>query len=255
MLKITVALVVLISGFTLTGCSKGLDKHPNFSSAETYRTDILADTKDSSPTEIAAYNFAVSNLSIESLKANYSNETYRSIAKKELVTYQNKLEDRLQELTKLKSLLDKNIVEIEKIKVVVKNAEVTHDTFFNKWDVDFNYTVLNTSTVPLSKIRLKGTLSINGNPDVLYEFEPVVTFENGLGIGQSSENKSSMVGFLSFEKPVTLEVRNSKSVEIKIIVINGSDYSDNWIIENNFMQELTNLPTRLEEVRQYLVHL
>ena len=251
-MKNTMLLVATLTAMILTGCSNGLDNHPDLTNVDTYKARIEADVKGASPTEIAAYNFAVSDLNFDKLKANYGHESYRGIAKHELAAYQSKLEVRLDEVEKLKPELEKRSAEIAKIKVTVKSAEVTHDTFFNKWDVAYHFTIANGSGVPLSKLRLKGTLSIDGKPDVLYEFAPSVNFENGLNVGQIAEKNESMVGFLSFEKPITLEVRNSKSIEIKLVAKDGADYSEHWIVGNDFMQELSGLPGRIAEVKKYL---
>ena len=240
----------------LSACGKGLDKSPNMSSPEAYRIAIDQDFAEAKPEEVLAFNFAVSNMNFDQLKQKYPSASYRKIAKSELDGYLTLLQTQLAEAQKLKPDFDKRYSELSKINIEVLGNELTHDTFFDKRDLKYAFRLTNQSSIPMSMVQLVAALSINGKPDVLYRWNPVVKFENGLRPGQSATFTGSMVGFLSFDQPITLEVREAKSREVRLEVTDLADFSEQWLIgKNSPVDKLNTLPNSIEETKQHLAHL
>lgn len=237
----------------LSACSKGLDKSPNFSNQQTYRETIDKDFANAKQEEIESFNFAVSDRSFDQLKQNYPKASYRKIAKDELDTYLASLQTELKQAEQQKAEFEKRITELASIKVEVLSNELTHDSFFDKRDLKYSFRITNGSTIPMSKVQLDAKLSINGKSDVLYNWTPVVTFENGLRPGQTATFTGSMVGFLSFSQPITLEVREANSREVRLEVKDLADFSEKWFIgRNSPLDQLKLLPARIEEAKNHL---
>jgi hypothetical protein len=71
----------------LSGCSKGLDRTPDYTSEETYRAIINQASSEATPAELEAFDYAVSNLTIEQLAVKYKGMSFRKLAKTELEFY------------------------------------------------------------------------------------------------------------------------------------------------------------------------
>lgn len=244
--------LILVSAL-LAACGKGLDKKPDFSSYEIYKPKIDSDFSEAKPSEVDAFNFAVSNLSFDQLKAKYNGKSYRDIAKEELRDYLSSMKKQLAEAESLKPEMDKKMAEIAKVKVEVTGSELTHDTFFDKRDLVYGFHITNESNVSLSKVQLSAVLKINGRADAIYEWSPVIKFDNGLRPGESASYKGSMVGFLSFAQPITLEVREAKSREVILVPTDMADFSESWLIgDGTALSLLNSLPGKIEQTKQYL---
>lgn len=240
----------------LSACSEGLDKMPNLSNSQVYRETIDRDIVRAKAEEVAAFNFAVSDMSFDQLKQKYPNASYRKIAKSELENYLASLQTKLTDAERIKPEFEKRYAELAKVSVDVLGNELTHDTFFGKRDLKYNFRLTNNSSIPLSKIQLVANFSVNGKPDVLYSWNPVVDFENGLRHGQTATFTGSMVGFLSFAQPITLEVREAKSREIRLEVTDLADFSEQWLIGNaSLYDQLKTLPASIEETKKHLAYL
>jgi hypothetical protein len=240
----------------LVGCGNGLDKSPDLTSFEVYKIKINQDFSEAEPQEVEAFNFAVSDVNFEQLKQKYPGTPYRKIARNELESYLASLQTQLAEAQKLKPEFEKRYAELNKVKVEVLGNELTHDTFFDKRDLKYSFRLTNGSSIPMSKVQLVANFSINGKPDVLYQWNPVVSFDNGLRPGQTAAFSGSMVGFPSFDRPITLEVREAKSREVKLGVTDLADFSEQWLIgKNSPLDQLNSLPAKIEEAKKYLSNL
>ncbi|MFN4236928.1 MAG: hypothetical protein ACK4FZ_06750 [Vogesella sp.] len=240
----------------LTACSKGIDKTPDTSSLDVYKVRIEQDFAEATPEQVAAFNYAVSGLDFDTLKAKYKGSSYRDIASRELQAHLAGLEAQWQAVEKQKPQLLKTKADFARVQVSVLSSEITHDSFFDKWDVRYTMKVRNGSSIPLSKVKLHATLGINGQPEVLYTFEPLAEFQNGLRPGQEATITGSMVGFLSFDKPVTLAVREAQSREIVAQVLDATDFAGKWVIGNDTaMDKLETLPPQIATTKQHLASL
>lgn len=253
----TTKLFALIAAFlVLTGCGKGLDKSPDLNSLDVYKIKINQDFAEAKSQEVEAFNFAVSDVSFDQLKQKYPSGSYRKIARSELEGYLASLQTQLTEAQKLKPEFDKRYAELDKIKVEVLGNELTHDNFFDKRDLKYSFRLTNGSSIPMSKLQLAANFSINGNADVLYQWNPVVRFDNGLRPGQSAAFTGSMVGFLSFDQPITLEVREAQSREVRLKITDLADFSEQWLIgKNSPLDQLNTLPAKIEETKRHLANL
>lgn len=247
---------VLVFSLLLAACGKGLDKKPDFSSYENYKPRIDSDFSEATPAEVEAFNFAVSNIDFGRLKEKYAGKSYRSIAKDELIEYLSSMNKQLAAAKGLKPELDKKMVEIAKVKIEVMGSELTHDKFFDKRDLEYSFRISNGSTLSLSKVQLNAILRINGRADAIYEWNPIIQFDNGLRPGESASYKSSMVGFLSFDKPITLEVREAKSRDVILAATDLADFSESWLIgKDSALSLLNSLPGQIKETEQHLNNL
>jgi len=246
----------IVAGLILSGCAKGLDKSPNLSSPNAYRAAIDQDLTEAKPEEVEAFNFAVSDMNFDQLKQKYPNASYRKIAKSELAGYLASLQAQLTQTQQMKPEFEKRHAELTKINVEVLGNELTHDTFFGRRDLKYSFRLTNGSSISMSKVQLVANFSINGNPDTLYQWSPVVNFEDGLRPGQSATFTGSMVGFLSFDQPITLEVREAQSREVRLEVTDLADFSEQWLIgKNSPFDQLKTLPSSIEETKKHLANL
>ncbi len=159
-------------------------------------------------------------------------------------------------MNKLKPEFEKRQAELKKITIEVLGNELTHDTFFDKRDLKYEFRLKNGTSTPMSKVQLVAGFSINGNKDVLYQWNPVITFENGLRPGQSATFTGNMVGFLSHDEPITLEVREAKSREVRLMVTDLADFSERWLIgSNSKLDKLSTLPANIETTKKHLANL
>jgi hypothetical protein len=255
-MKTMTMLSTIATCFVISACSDGLDKSPNLSSPQAYRETIDQDLAKVKPEEAEAFNFAVSDLNFDQLKQKYPNTSYRKIAKSELESYLSSLQAKFTEAQQLEPEYEKRRAELAKISVEVLDNKLTHDTFFKKRDLKYNFRLTNGSSISMSKVQLVANFSINGKPDVLYQWNPVVNFENGLRPGQSATFTGSMVGFLSFDQPITLEVREASSREVTLEVTDLADFSEQWLIgKNSLMDQSKTLPSSIEETKKHLANL
>lgn len=255
-MKIITLLSAIAACLILSACGNGLDKMPDLSNPQAYREKIDRDLAEAKPDEIEAFNFSVSDMNFDQLKQKYPNASYRKIAKSELEGYLVSLQNQLTDAERLRPEFERRRAELSKVNVEVLGSELTHDAFFNKRDLEYSFRLTNNSSIPLSRIQLVANFSINGKRDVLYSWNPVVNFENGLRPGQTVTYTGSMVGFLSFDQPITLEVREAKSREIRLEVTDLADFSEQWLIgSNSLYDQLQTLPARIEVTKKYLARL
>lgn len=255
-MKMTRGSIAAVLCLILAGCGKGLDTSPDFSSVHAYKTRIDQDFAAAKPEEAAAFNFAVSNLSYEQYKQQYSGTTYRKAAHAELEKYLASLQAQLAEAEKQKPEFEKRNAELSKVRVEILGIELTHDAFFDRRDLKYKFRITNASSIQLSKVQLVGAFRINGKPEILYQWDPLTTFENGLRPGESAIVTDSMVGFMSFDRPITLAVREAKSREISLTVTDLANFSEQWLIgENSPLDQLNTLPGKIAEAKQHLSNL
>jgi len=255
-MKILGILLVVSSSVILSACNKGLDKFPDLSNIQTYKLKIDRDFSEASQQEVEAFNFAVSDMNFDQLKQKYPNSSYRKIARNELEFYLASLQTQLGAAQENKAEFEKRNAEVAKVKVEVLGNKLTHDTFFDKRDLEYSFRLTNDSSIPMSKVQLVANFSINGRTDALYQWSPVVKFDNGLRPGQSAIFTGRMVGFLSFDQPITLEVREAQTREIRLEVTDLADFSEKWLIgKNSPLDKLNTLPASIDETKQHLANL
>ena len=252
-LKLFIAIFTIL---VLSACGKGLDKKPDLSSTEAYRKAIDIDLAEAKPEEINAFNFAVSDLNFDQLKKKYPSTSYRDIARTELKNYITLLQNELDQANKLKLEFEKQKTELKKITIEVLGNELTHDTFFDTRDLKYEFRIKNGTSTPIAKVQLAAGFSINGNKDFLYQWNPIITFENGLRPGQSATFTGNMVGSLSHDGPITLEVREAKSREVRLMVTDLADFSEQWLIgSNSILDKLSTLQADVETTKKHLANL
>ena len=255
-MKMTRGFIAAMLCLILAGCGKGLDANPDFSNIQAYKARIDQDFAAAKPEEAAAFNFAVANLSYEQYKQQYSGTTYRKAARAELEKYLALLQAQLAEAEKQKPEFEKRNAELSKVRLQILGNELTHDTFFDRRNLQYRFRITNGSSIQLSKVQLVGAFSINGKPEVLYQWNPVITFDNGLRSGESVVMVGAMLGFGSLDRPITLAVREAKSREVSLVVTDLANFSEQWLIgANSPLDQLKTLPGRIEEVKRHLSNL
>lgn len=255
-MKMTKGIIAAVLCLILAGCGKGLDANPDFSNVQAYKARIDQDFTVAKPEEAAAFNFAVANLSYEQYKQQYSGTTYRKAARTELEKYLALLQAQFADAEKQKPEFEKRNAELSKVRLNLLGNELTHNTFFDRRNLQYRLRITNGSSIQLSKVQLVGTFSINGKREVIYQWDPVITFDNGLRPGESAVIVGDMLGFGSFDRPITLAVREAKSREVSLVVTDLANFSEQWLIgANSPLDQLKTLPGRIEEVKRHLSNL
>lgn len=223
-------LMVLGAVLFLSGCGKGIDAKLATESEPAYRASLNRAWQEMSAEQQEAYNWAVSNFTLEQLVAKYPSMTPRTVISKESDEY-IKLKtqqvaattadfasnaDRLAREEKM--LRD---VEAELAKLVVTGAGIANKSFgFGK---EFVFVTKNDSQFDISSATWDAWLFIDGEQksDRHCRVRAYYKIHGGLPRGKSVKYAFD-VGFMDCNNWDTLEVRNAKNKQFQLKLDNAS---------------------------------
>lgn len=248
-----VVVYVLVIG-ALTGCDKGFDRAADFSSEENYKTRITKAASEATQLEIAAFDWAVSQHTIESLKAKYPGKSFREIGVGEIEREIQLQQKAIPELEALVPHYDKMLSELFKVQVEVTDARPSKNFFGDQFDIFA--TVTNGSSLDFSSLLWVAELYIDGGAEPVAKATLPDNYdqEGGLRSGQVKRRKFNPETFFS-KNWATLAVRNAESRKVVLTIDNGSDFNSVSILKGAPYRELRERREILALAQQHLAAL
>ena len=246
--NISKTLLALFLAFSLSACSKGLDK-PLLTGAgsEAYKASLAAAVKDMDDNQVQAFDWAVSDLSIDALNNRYPNQTPRKIIQGEVQDILGKSPAEIVELEKQAAAWNAAIQEIQK--VVSTDSRFTLEKDFFGLQPRIRTTLRNGSKFGYSSLKWRAELYLDGSdqPTAVSEQFDLYKNDGGFSSGATVQRQFS-VGFVSGDSNwTTLGIQNAKQRLVKLIVMpeRATDFGERLIAGPS------PLP-KLEQVRQTL---
>jgi hypothetical protein len=228
----------------VTGCGQGLDKKPDLSSIEKYNARISEDLKEVSKEKLAAYDWAVSDQNIESLKNNYSGKSYRQIAEAEIEKTISEGKATIAELEKLKPKFDPIIAELRKVSAEASNSTIKDE--FMGTQFRFNARITNGSRFDFSSLTWKAELFLDGALTPVAEARLFSGYDDkgGLKAGQTSTEVMAPDTFMSKDW-ITLASKNAKERKVVLSLEDAKDFSNKSYLDGAPHAQLLKLKTGL----------
>ena len=244
---------------TLAGCSRGLDSHLNTSEGkEKYHASLNAAAKDFSQEELDAFNWAVSDLSLENLNARYPGAAPRQVIRGEVALVLAELPAKIVTLEQRASAYE--IVAAELRKVVATDVRFTLQKGSFDLEPVITATITNGSEYAISDLKWEAALFLDGSASPSLHAELFQTFKRtygsdepaGLRPGQSTQRRL-YIGGLEDDNWTTLEIQNAGERKVALIVVPSSvrDFGERWYAGDNPAPELRKLKGVLAAARRY----
>lgn len=242
MRKFFVVLILSAFALTLSGCGKGIDAKLATESEGAYRNSLNSAFRDMRPEQQQAFNWAVSNFSLEQLIAKYPQITPRMVVSKEADEY---IKIKSQEVATITAELDKNserLAQEEKLihdvntelgKITVTAADLRSKSF--GFGNELVFITKNESQFDVSSASWNTWLFIGDEQksDRHCSIHAYYKVHGGLPQGNSLKY-SSDVSFMGCRNWDTLEVKNAKNkrFEFKLDTASVQNYGDKKILPN-----------------------
>jgi hypothetical protein len=214
----------------LSGCGKGVDAKLATENEQAYRPSLNKAWQDMSPEQQQAYNWAVSNFSLEQLVAKYPSMTPRTVINKEADEY---IKLKTQEVASITAELTKNAerlaqeeksvrgVTAELAKITATGIGISNKSFGIA--KEFVFVTQNDSQFDVSSAQWDAWLFIDDEQksDRHCSVRAYYKVYGGLPHGKSLKY-SFDVGFMDCTNWDTLEVKNAKTKRFKLELDNAS---------------------------------
>lgn len=243
---------VVMTSLILSGCTKGLDNKPDFSSMEGYKTKVNKDLADVSESKREAFNFALSDVSsLDDLSKRNQGKTYLQMAEAEL---DSKASNAAQELTKVQAQGKAILEDLKKIEVTVSNIRIEKDFFGNQFKFDIQ--VNNASTRDVAAMNWLAHLYLEESDKPAAHSSEFMSFESigGLKAGSGATGTIQIGHLAPVPDWVSLASLNAKSRKVVLELVDATDFSNQSYI-NGFVQRaeyLQAIPRNIEKARQVL---
>jgi len=249
-------LLLLLTTLTLMGCGKGLDRSPDFTSHATYKATVdAAFTELSNSDQGEAFNWAVSDQTIDSLAQKYKGKSFRQIGLMEtegaIKTYQNEL----ARLDKEKLTFDPIMNELAKVTAKVTGNGLETDAFGRPkfW---FSMDVSNGSNLELSTITWVARLYLNEDKDPAAQATAVDSYESLGGLKPTNSKTRKFTPDTFFSKDwVTLSVQSAKTRRIEVSLQGADDFSNKPLLANSPYARIEKTKKDLALAEKYLASL
>lgn len=234
----------------LAGCGKGFDRAADFTSANKYKERIALAAKEATQPEIEAFDWAVSDQTIESLKSKYAGKTFRQIALAELDAEIAADQENIAKLEGLKTKYDPIVAELLKVKAEVTDARPAKDFFGEQFDIRARIT--NNSQFDYAQVQWEALLYLeNGKEPVARAvFYDSYDDENGLRVGQTKARSFHPDSFFSKDW-VTLAVRNAQSRRVTLAIIDAKDFNNKNLLDGAPYERLEKAKSALENAKKH----
>lgn len=214
----------------LSACGKGIDAKLATDSESAYRASLNKAWQDMNAEQQKAFNWAVSNFSLEQLIAKYPSMTPRQVVDREADEY---IKFKTQALAEATANLAKNSVrlaqeeqivrevEAELAKITATGLEIKEKSFgFGK---EFVFATNNGSSFDVSTASWNAWLFLDDEQtsDRHCSLNGYYKVHGGLPRGKSLKY-SVDIGFMDCRNWDTLEVRNAKRKQFKLELVNSS---------------------------------
>jgi hypothetical protein len=240
--------LVLIATVTMliAGCSKGLDRTPDISSPEKYRAKALDDLKEVPKAQTDAYNWAVSDQTVDTLKSNYSGKSYRQIANAELVKEIAADTAAITALDMRKVTFEPIVTELRKIAATTSGATIAAGSF---GDSTFNFTahITNGGKLAYSSLQWEAQLFLDGAKEPAAKAQLYSVYERTGGLNAGGTSDEEMHPDVFFSKAwITLASQNAKERTVVLVLKDATDYSNHSYLDGAPYAELEKRKTALD---------
>lgn len=224
--------IVLAAGLTLllTGCGKGVDATLQTANANVYHPSLAKAWKDMTPDQQNAFNWAVSNISLEQLHQKYANASPRRVITDEADQY---IKVQTQEAATVTAELAKNADRLaqeeatiaaarqELDKVGVVGAKIVRDSFFDRSELSF--VTHNNSKYDISSAKWEAWLFLDGEKESSRKciISGYFKYHGGLASGRSLESKQRLDSFSACESWDTLQARNARHKDFQFKLVDA----------------------------------
>ncbi|MDD2664564.1 MAG: hypothetical protein PHD19_12510 [Dechloromonas sp.] len=238
----------------LTACGKGFDRSADFTSVEKYKEKIAQAASEATKEEIEAFDWAVSDQTIDSLKSKYTGKTFRQIALAELDAEISADQENIVKLEALRTQYDPIVAELLKVKAEVTEAGPSQDFFGEQFDVRVQVT--NGSKLDYALVQWEALLFLEGGntPVARAVFYDSYDAENGLRAGQTKARKFQPDSFFSKDW-VTLAVRNAKTRRVELGIMDAKNFNNQNLLNGAPYDQLEKRKKALESAKKYKVAL
>lgn len=233
-----------LAALTLAGClsGKGIDKTLATESEATYRPSLNEAWADMTQDQQEAYNWAVQNLTLESLHSQVKDPTPRRvvthIADKWIAVWSKEIDELEVDLIKKKAVFDEQEATLKQVNenLAKITAKVTwvgiKDSFFKKRVATVVYT--NASPYNLASASFRGVMFIDGETqsDRFCKFTEFFSIRGGLRAGQTYTDTVDIERGMDCNAWSTLAAKNAKSTEyvIKVLPDQVKDFNEKRIL-------------------------
>lgn len=204
----------------LGACSKGIDKSlVTDKGPEAYRASLSVAAKDFSDREREAFDWAVSDLSLDALNARYPNKSAREVIRGEVKAVLKGYPPQIAELDKQVITWKSTAEEIQK--VTADHVEFALERDFHGLQPRIQAVATNNSKFGYSSLYWRAGLFLNGaaEPVATAELIDLYKDESGLKPGEAKPRRFH-VGFVTGDAAwTTLEVQNAQQRVVKLIVM------------------------------------
>jgi hypothetical protein len=231
--------------FLLGACGgKGIDRKLDTGHGpDAYKTSLGEAVKDMTQEDGEAFDWAVSDLSIEALNQRYPNATPRSIIQGESKLMRDRAPQQITQLESVKPKYDAILAEMTKL--TTSNAVLTMERNFHGLQPTVVAQIQNNSRLPVSQLKWRASLYLDdqktpvATSDILDVYNnsfkgnsmfgsPQQVDAGGLPAGATAK-RSFTIGFVSGDPNwTTLEVQNAKArrVLLEPIVESVKDFGN-----------------------------
>jgi len=239
----------------LAGCGKGLDRSADFSTYDSYQTAVNQAFKEMTPAEGEAFNWAVSDQTIDSIAQKYKGMSFRQIALNETDGAIKQYQEKLVNLKKAKAQFDPIMAGLHNVTVETSNASVKKDTGFGGFGEPkfaFKMKVKNGSQFDFSLLTWKTSLYINGDSKPVATAEIYDSYESdgGLKAGQQATREVEPDTFFSKDW-ITLAVQNAKQIRVEAVLEDAKDFSNKSLLEGAPYASIDKIQQTLDLAERY----
>ncbi|MDM0053836.1 hypothetical protein [Variovorax sp. J22R115] len=237
----------------LAACSNGIDKPlVTAKGTDAYRASLDEAVRDMDKRQIAAFDWAVSNLSIETLNARYPNQSARKIIAGEADAVLKEAPERIAGLEQEMAAWASAAQEISKVTAGDLSFRLEKD-FFGLQPI-IRTTIHNGSKHGYSTLHWYAELYLDGatKPAASAELIDLYKDQGGLKPGDQ-QIRDFKVGFVSGEDEwKTIEIQKASQRAAKLVVIpeSAQDFGDRLIAGPSPQKTLADLKTNLEVAQQ-----
>ncbi|WP_426079007.1 hypothetical protein [Janthinobacterium sp. PSPC3-1] len=247
--QISKTLFAIILSLAITACSKGLDK-PLVTSAgiDAYKVSLAEAAKGMDKSQAEAFDWAVSDLSIDALNSRYPGKTPREIIRGEVQDILGKAPAQIVELEKQASVWNAAAQEIHKVTSEETTFTLAKDFFGLQPRIET--TLRNGSKYGYSTLKWRAELYLDGSdkPTAVTEQLDLYKNQGGFSSGETVHRKFS-VGFVTGDNNwTTLEIQNAKHRLVTLVVIpeGAQDFGERLIAGASPVPKLEQIKQTLE---------
>lgn len=238
----------------LTGCSKGLDKPLVTDKGDVaYKASRDAAAKDMDERSMQAFNWAVSDLTLEVLNGRYPNQPMRTIIRGEVKAVQETASARIPELEAAQKTWNAGAEQISK--VVTEDVSFALESDFHGLQPRIRATVRNGSPHSYSVLRWRAALYLDdaAEPAAVTDLFDTYKSDGGLPAGEARQRQFT-VGFVTGDAAwTTLQVQQAKKLVVRLMVLpeSATDYAEKLLIGKSPEHALQRVREALKTAQSY----